>query len=62
MLAVLSAARAAAIEPGLSSNWTGSDLQVSADAGEAALADALRRAAGHRCRSAAELSVWAAIV
>jgi hypothetical protein len=49
MLAVLSAARAAAAEPGLSRDWTGINLRISEDAGQAALADALQVAAGHRC-------------
>jgi hypothetical protein len=49
MLAVLPAARAAAVEPGLSPAWTGLHLLISADTSQAALADALHEAAAHRC-------------
>jgi hypothetical protein len=49
MLAVLPATRAADVEPGLSSDWTGPEVRISADATDAALAHALQLAAGHRC-------------
>ncbi|WNV75265.1 hypothetical protein [Geodermatophilus sp. DSM 44513] len=49
MLAVLPASSAATVDPGLSPDWTGSGLRMSAAATEAALAQALQTAAGHRC-------------
>lgn len=49
MLAVLPATRAAAVEPALSPDWTGTDVRISEDPTAAALTDALHKAAAHRC-------------
>lgn len=49
MLAVLPASSAAAVDPGLSLGWTGIDLRISAAATEPAVAQALQKAAVHRC-------------
>lgn len=49
MLAVLPPSRAAVLEPGLSPDWTGTELRISAAVTEAALAEALQSASGHRC-------------
>lgn len=49
MLAVLPPSQAAVLDPGLSPDWTATELRISAAVTEAALTEALQRAADHRC-------------